>query len=84
MLIAALPDAQTAGTIATLMFSMTLIFNGVFQPPQALPGFWSMSLLPVIFPYPYSYLSLRLPFLIFLSTFSIFGTKTDRDHANKR
>jgi ATP-binding cassette subfamily G (WHITE) protein 2 (PDR) len=40
MLIAALPDAETAGKIATLMFSLTLSFNGVFQPPQALPGFW--------------------------------------------
>lgn len=40
MVIAALPDAQTAGNIATLMFSMALTFNGVFQPPAALPGFW--------------------------------------------
>ncbi|KAH7413485.1 putative ABC transporter CDR4 [Cadophora sp. MPI-SDFR-AT-0126] len=40
MLIAALPDAETAGNIATLMFSMCLTFNGVFQPPFALPGFW--------------------------------------------
>jgi len=40
MLISALPDAETAGNIATLMFSMTLTFNGVFQPPNALPGFW--------------------------------------------
>lgn len=40
MLIAALPDAETAGNIATLMFSLTLTFNGVMQPPQALPGFW--------------------------------------------
>lgn len=40
MLISALPDAETAGNIATLMFSLTLTFNGVFQPPQALPGFW--------------------------------------------
>jgi ATP-binding cassette subfamily G (WHITE) protein 2 (PDR) len=40
MLIAALPDAETAGNIGTLMFSLTLTFNGVFQPPQALPGFW--------------------------------------------
>jgi len=39
-LIAALPDAQTAGAIGTLMFSLTLTFNGVFQSPQALPGFW--------------------------------------------
>ncbi|KAH7382111.1 ABC-transporter [Pyrenochaeta sp. MPI-SDFR-AT-0127] len=40
MIIAALPDAQTAGTVATLLFSMTMIFNGVFQPPNALPSFW--------------------------------------------
>jgi hypothetical protein len=40
MLISALPDAETAGNIATIMFSLTLTFNGVFQPPQALPGFW--------------------------------------------
>lgn len=40
MIISALPDAQTAGNIATLMFSLTLTFNGVFQPPNALPGFW--------------------------------------------
>ena len=40
MIIAALPDAETAGAIATLMFSLILTFNGVFQPPEALPGFW--------------------------------------------
>ncbi|THY01481.1 putative ABC multidrug transporter, partial [Aureobasidium pullulans] len=40
MVIVALPDAQTAGAVATLLFSMTMIFNGVFQPPQALPDFW--------------------------------------------
>jgi ATP-binding cassette, subfamily G (WHITE), member 2, PDR len=40
MLISALPDSETAGNIATLMFSLTLTFNGVFQPPYALPGFW--------------------------------------------
>jgi ABC-type multidrug transport system permease subunit len=28
MVVAALPDAQTAGTVATLLFSMTMIFNG--------------------------------------------------------
>ncbi|KAF2766133.1 hypothetical protein EJ03DRAFT_354264 [Teratosphaeria nubilosa] len=38
--IAALPDAQTAGSIVTLLFAMTLIFNGVMQSPTALPGFW--------------------------------------------
>ncbi|KAK3676172.1 hypothetical protein LTR78_003922 [Recurvomyces mirabilis] len=38
--IAALPDAQTAGSIVTILFAMTLIFNGVMQSPSALPGFW--------------------------------------------
>ena len=28
MLIAAMPDAETAGNIATLLFSLTLTFNG--------------------------------------------------------
>lgn len=40
MVIAALPDAETAGNIATLLFSMALTFNGVLQTPNALPGFW--------------------------------------------
>ncbi|KAL4786048.1 ABC-2 type transporter-domain-containing protein [Aspergillus varians] len=40
LVISALPDAETGGTIATLMFMMTLVFNGVMQPPNALPGFW--------------------------------------------
>lgn len=40
MVIAALPDAETAGAIVTLLFAMSLIFNGVMQPPTALPGFW--------------------------------------------
>ncbi|ERF75245.1 hypothetical protein EPUS_00037 [Endocarpon pusillum Z07020] len=40
MVIAALPDAETAGNIATLLFSMALTFNGVIQNPNALPGFW--------------------------------------------
>ncbi|KAJ5682248.1 hypothetical protein N7462_005413 [Penicillium macrosclerotiorum] len=39
-IISALPDAETGGTIATLMFIMTLTFNGVLQSPTALPGFW--------------------------------------------
>ena len=33
LLIAALPDAETAGNIATLMFSLSLTFNGQ-SPPQ--------------------------------------------------
>ncbi|KAI1611046.1 ABC multidrug transporter [Exophiala viscosa] len=40
MIIAALPDAETAGNIATLLFSMMLTFDGVLQAPSALPGFW--------------------------------------------
>src|SRR2546423_637082 len=40
MVIAAMPDAETAGNIATLLFSLTLTFNGVLQTPSALPGFW--------------------------------------------
>ncbi|KAJ5880864.1 uncharacterized protein N7473_011917 [Penicillium subrubescens] len=40
MVIAALPDAETAGAIVTLLFSMALTFNGVMQTPDALPGFW--------------------------------------------
>ena len=33
-------DETTAGAIATLMFSLSLTFNGVIQTPDALPGFW--------------------------------------------
>ena len=40
MIIAAMPDAETAGNIATLLFSLMLTFNGVLQTPSALPGFW--------------------------------------------
>lgn len=40
LLIAAMPDSETAGNIGTLMFSLILTFNGVFQTPTALPGFW--------------------------------------------
>ncbi|KAK0310505.1 hypothetical protein LTR54_007545 [Friedmanniomyces endolithicus] len=39
-MIAAMPDAQTAAALVTLIFSMSLIFNGVMQSPTALPGFW--------------------------------------------
>ncbi|KAL0259352.1 hypothetical protein SLS55_005088 [Diplodia seriata] len=38
--IAAAPDAETAAGVVTLLFSMTIAFNGVMQPPHALPGFW--------------------------------------------
>ncbi|KAK9319147.1 ABC-2 type transporter-domain-containing protein [Lipomyces orientalis] len=40
LLIAGLPDAETAGNIATTLFSLILTFNGVLQTPSALPGFW--------------------------------------------
>ncbi|EPE05021.1 abc transporter [Ophiostoma piceae UAMH 11346] len=40
MCIAALPDAQTAGGIVTLLVMTSLIFSGVLQTPAALPGFW--------------------------------------------
>ncbi|OGE56227.1 hypothetical protein PENARI_c003G04364 [Penicillium arizonense] len=40
LVISSLPDAETGGTIATLLFIMALTFNGVMQPPNALPGFW--------------------------------------------
>lgn len=34
MCIAALPDAETAGSVVTLLFSMSLIFNGVSSHPS--------------------------------------------------
>ncbi|KAJ4291758.1 hypothetical protein N0V90_009653 [Kalmusia sp. IMI 367209] len=40
MTIAALPDAQTASGIVTLLTFMSILFNGVLQSPSALPGFW--------------------------------------------
>lgn len=40
MLVAGLPDEETAGAMTTLLFAMILVFNGVMQAPSALPGFW--------------------------------------------
>jgi len=40
MIIFTMPDMQTAGTISTILFTLTLQFNGVLQSPTALPGFW--------------------------------------------
>lgn len=40
MTIAAMPDAQTASSFVTVLVLMSILFNGVLQPPQALPGFW--------------------------------------------
>lgn len=40
MTISALPDAQTAASIVTILTMMSIIFSGVLQTPDALPGFW--------------------------------------------
>lgn len=40
MTISALPDEQTASSIVTLLTMMSLVFCGVLQTPDALPGFW--------------------------------------------
>ncbi|OTB05983.1 hypothetical protein M426DRAFT_55928 [Hypoxylon sp. CI-4A] len=40
MTVAALPNAETAGALVTLLTLMSMIFCGVFQAPAALPGFW--------------------------------------------
>ncbi|KAK7409614.1 hypothetical protein QQX98_008209 [Neonectria punicea] len=40
MTIAAMPNAQTAASVVTLLSLMSTIFSGVLQTPDALPGFW--------------------------------------------
>lgn len=40
LVIAAMSDVQAASSVIVLLFSMMLSFNGVLQPPNALPGFW--------------------------------------------
>lgn len=40
LVISGLPDATLAAMFVTLMFALCLIFNGIMQPPSALPGFW--------------------------------------------
>jgi ABC-type multidrug transport system permease subunit len=40
MTIVAMPDAQTAAHIVTLLSLMSITFCGVLQTPEALPGFW--------------------------------------------
>jgi len=40
MIIAGVESAETGGNIAQLLFSLTLIFNGVLASPSTLPGFW--------------------------------------------
>lgn len=40
MTIAPMPDAHTAASIVTLLTLMSIIFSGVLQTADALPGFW--------------------------------------------
>lgn len=40
MVVAGIETAETAGNIAQLLFSLTLIFCGVLASPTNLPGFW--------------------------------------------
>ena len=40
MVVVAMPTNELAGNLSTFLFSMTLQFNGVLQPPSALPSFW--------------------------------------------
>ena len=41
MTIAALPDAQAASAVVVLLTMMSIIFSGVLQTKDALPGFWT-------------------------------------------
>jgi len=40
MTIAALPNAETASGLVSLLTLMSILFNGVLQTPDNLPGFW--------------------------------------------
>lgn len=40
MVVAAIPDPSLGAMLAILLFGLSFIFNGVMQPPDALPGFW--------------------------------------------
>ena len=40
MIVAGIDNAETAGNIGNLLFSLTLVFCGVLASPTALPGFW--------------------------------------------
>ena len=40
LVVAGIETAETAGNVAQLMFSLTLIFCGVLASPSTLPGFW--------------------------------------------
>ncbi|KAL3471633.1 ABC-2 type transporter-domain-containing protein [Aspergillus californicus] len=38
--VAAIGEPAVAAMLATLMFGLSFLFNGVMQPPSQLPGFW--------------------------------------------
>ncbi|CAO2652844.1 Nn.00g022550.m01.CDS01 [Neocucurbitaria sp. VM-36] len=40
MTVAALPNAETASGVVSLLTLMSILFNGVMQPASQLPGFW--------------------------------------------
>lgn len=40
LVVAAMPNTESADAVVVLLFSMMLSFNGVLIPPVALPGFW--------------------------------------------
>ncbi|RDA88599.1 hypothetical protein CP532_5866 [Ophiocordyceps camponoti-leonardi (nom. inval.)] len=40
MTIVSMPDAHTAGSLATVLVLMSILFCGVLQSPTAMPGFW--------------------------------------------
>lgn len=40
MVVAGIDTAETAGNVAQLLFSLTLIFCGVLAGPNVIPGFW--------------------------------------------
>lgn len=40
LMIAGMDSAETSGNIATLLFSLCLIFNGILASPKTMPKFW--------------------------------------------
>ena len=40
MVVAGIENEHTAGTMATILFTICLIFSGVLATPEQLPGFW--------------------------------------------
>ena len=40
LVVCAIPEPAVASMVAVLMFGLSFVFNGVMQPPDALPGFW--------------------------------------------